>query len=48
MPTLDKDQYDTNTFGNTGTMAHLTASATVTMGTNSGASTGWVAINFQP
>jgi hypothetical protein len=46
--TLDKDQYDTNTFGNTGTMAHLTASATVTMGTNSGASTGWVAINFQP
>jgi hypothetical protein len=46
--TLDKDQYDANTFGNTGTMAHLTASATVTMGTNSGASTGWVARNFQP
>ncbi len=47
--TLDNDQYDTNTLGITGSMAHLTVSATVTENSvNGGGPTGWVVAAFQP
>jgi hypothetical protein len=47
--TRDNDQYDGNTFGLTGTMAHLTASATVSLTSVAGGGpAGWIAAAFQP
>lgn len=47
--TKDNDQYDSNVAGITGTMAHITASGTVSeTGVNGGGPTGWVVAVFQP
>jgi hypothetical protein len=46
--TLDKDQSDGVSFGQTGTMAHLSASNTVTMTSTTVSLFGWVATGFQP
>lgn len=47
--TLDKDQSDGASFGSTGSMAHLSSSATVTgSATNFGGAMGWASASYQP